>query len=445
MTHSAISRRAFAKYSGLSLLGGSCSGWLPALADQLQQANIKPKRSCILLWMSGGPSQIDTFDPKPGHENGGPTKAIDTAVPGIQIADNLPKVASVMQHLAPIRSMSTKEGDHARATYYLRTGYLPQGPLQYPSIGSFLGKELRHPDCDLPAFISINPFRAFSPGAFGPGFLGPAWSPLVVAAQQPPGDSASDISFEVRNLKVPSSVAQEQVDARLRLLSSLEHSFLAQRPGSPGASHVQSYGQAVRMMKSQAVSAFDLAQEPAALRDAYGRNAFGQGCLLARRLVETGVSFVEVSLNGLDIQGGAGWDTHTDNFTTVKSLCEVLDPAWATLMTDLQQHGLLETTLVVWMGEFGRTPKINENTGRDHWPASWSTVLGGGGIRGGQVYGSTAGDGVEITADPLTVPGLMATICKALQVDPESTNMSPVGRPIPLADHGATPVGRLLS
>lgn len=448
MPLSCSTRRAFARYSGLSLLGAAASGWLPMLAAQTQQAGVRPRRACILLWMSGGPSQLETFDPKPGHANGGPTQAIATSVPGIQVADNLPQLSQVMQHLVPLRAMTTKEGDHARATSYLRTGYLPQGPLQYPSLGAALSKELQNTDCDLPAFVSINPFRAFSPGAFGPGFLGPAWSPLVVASQSSQSDNAADaaadVSFEVQNLKLPAQVTREQVDARLQLLSSLEHDFLKQRPGSPGASHVQSYGQAVRMMTSSAVAAFDLEQEPAALREAYGRNPFGQGCLLARRLVEAGVAFVEVSLNSPDGLGGAGWDTHADNFSAVGSLCDVLDPAWATLITDLQQRGLLQHTLIVWMGEFGRTPKINENTGRDHWPGGWSTVLGGAGIRGGQAYGQTSADGMEVVEQPLTVPNLMATICSALQLDPASTNQSPIGRPIPLADHGSAPVQSLL-
>jgi hypothetical protein len=442
MTLSPLTRRTLARYSGLSLVGASMSGWLPALAAQVEQSGRKPPRSCILLWMSGGPSQMETFDPKEGHENGGPTRSIATSVPDIRIADNLPQLATRMEDLAILRSMSTKEGDHARATYYLRTGYLPQGPIQYPAMGSFLGKELRSETCDLPSFISINPFRAFSPGAFGPGFLGPAWSPLVVASSM---DEDDDVSFEVRNLKASSDISSAQVDARLKLLSSLEHNFLASRPGSPGSSHVESYGQAVRMMRSAAVGAFNLDDEDDTLRDAYGRNPFGQGCLLARRLVEEGVSFVEVSLNGADGGGGAGWDTHADNFDAVSGLCEILDPAWATLMSDLKQRGLLDNTLVVWMGEFGRTPQINENAGRDHWPGSWSAVMGGAGVKGGQVLGTTSEDGTEVVDRPVNVPDLMATICGALQIDHTSTNLSNVGRPIPLADHGAEPLPELLA
>ena len=436
-----VTRRSFARYSALSLLGASMSGWMPQLAARLAETGSNSTRSCILLWMSGGPSQMETFDPREGHTNGGPTKAIDTSVPGIRIAENLPKVAGVMEDLAPIRSMSTKEGDHTRATYFMRTGYLPQGPIQYPAMGAFLGKQLRKKEYDLPSYVSINPFRAFSPAAYGPGFLGPAWSPLVVASET---DKDKNVSFQVRNLKAAERLSTAQVDARLKLLSTLETSFLAERPDAPGSSHLQSYEQAIRMMKSDAVSAFQLDEEDDILRDAYGRSTFGQGCLLARRLVERGVSFVEVSLTGVDGSPGAGWDTHAENFTGVKSLCEILDPAWATLMTDLKQRGMLDDTLVIWMGEFGRTPQINENAGRDHWPGSWSTVLGGAGIKGGQVYGATSDDGTEITENPVTVPNLMATICRGLNLDPAMTNLSNIGRPIPLADHGAMAIEALL-
>lgn len=437
-----INRRAFARYSGLSLLGASASGWMPYLAAQAA-ATGKPHKRCILLWMSGGPSQMETFDPKPGHENGGPTQAIDTSVPGIQISEHLPEVAKVMEHLAPIRSMTTKEGDHTRATYFLRTGYLPQGPIRYPSIGSLLAQQLRDEKCDLPSYVSVNPFRGFSPAAYGPGFLGPSWAPLVVSAESMEDE---EVSFAVSNLSRRETVTESQADARMKLLTVLEHNFRQQRPSAAVDSHRESYEQAVRMMKSAAVGAFQLEDEDGTLRDAYGRNPFGQGCLLARRLLENGVSFVEVSLSGADGNGGGvGWDTHADNFEAVGNLCGVLDPAWGTLMQDLNQRGLLDDTLVVWMGEFGRTPTINDNTGRDHWPGSWSLVLGGAGIQGGQVYGSTADDGVEITDSPVTVPALMATICQALDLDPSTTNLSNVGRPIPLADHGAEPVAQLLS
>lgn len=437
-----LTRRSLARYAGLSLLGPAGSGWFARLAAAAAVSDQPLKRSCILLWMSGGPSQLETFDPKDSHENGGPTKSIETSVSGVRIAENLPRIAAELDSLAVVRSMSTKEGDHTRASYYLRTGYLPQGPLRYPAMGAFLSRALKRAEVDLPGYVSINPFRALSPDAFGPGFLGPVWSPLVVASEV---QAENRISFSVRNLKASDRRPLTQFDSRLQLRNTLENSFLAERPDAPGLSHRQSYEQAVRMMKSDSVTGFDLDEEDPGLRDAYGRNPFGQGCLLARRLIERGVSFVEVSLNGADQNNVIGWDTHQDNFNGVKTMCGVLDPAWAALMNDLRVRGLLDSTLVIWMGEFGRTPIINENTGRDHWPGGWSAVLGGAGIRGGQVYGSTSEDGMEVIDNPVSVPAFMATICRALGLDPETTNLSNIGRPIPLADHGAEAIDALLT
>ena len=405
-------------------------------------------RSCILLWMSGGPSQLDTFDPKPEHENGGEFKPIDTAVPGIQVCEHLPQVAQQMQDLAIIRSMSTKEGDHTRATYLARTGYLPQGPIRYPTMGSLFSKELGSHDAELPNFVSIAPNRFVSPGAYGPGFLGPAYAPLIVgnSSLSPGAAMQQDDALRVRNIDLPEGVDERQLDDRLGLLETLETGFQASRPDVTVESHRLAYDKAVRMMRSQAVGAFTLDEEPDALRDAYGRNPFGQGCLLARRLIERGVPFVEVSLNSAAGAGGLGWDTHADNFNGVKALCETLDPAWGTLMSDLKQRGLLDSTLVVWMGEFGRTPQIAEDrTGRDHFPAAWSSVVGGGGIRGGQVIGKTSADGMTVEDRRVGTGDLLATICLALGLDVEKQNISNVGRPIRLADPEATPITDVLT
>ncbi|MFM8582780.1 MAG: DUF1501 domain-containing protein, partial [Planctomycetaceae bacterium] len=400
----ACSRRDWLRRTGCGLLAGSQSGWLSALATQVaageSTAQKRPPKACIVLWMSGGPSQLDTFDPKPGHAHGGPFQAIETSRPGIRIAEHLPGVARQLDHCAVIRSMSTKEGDHSRATYHLRTGYLPSGPVQFPTLGSFLGKELATGDSDLPPFVSIAPVRALSPAAFGPGFLGPRYAPLIVADGQADASPDFEQRLQVRNLARPAKVGAQQALAREQLLTDLEEEFLKTTPGTTGVSHRAAYLAALRMMQSPAVKAFDLEQESATLRDQYGRNAFGQGVLLARRLVERGVSFVEVTLGSAGA-GNAGWDSHADNFNTVKGLCEVLDPAFSTLLEDLQQRGMLDSTLVVWMGEFGRTPLINPQTGRDHFPNAWSTVVGGGGIRGGQVVGQTADDGMTVTDRPV--------------------------------------------
>jgi hypothetical protein len=441
-----ISRRDWLRLSACGAFGVSMSRWFPALAEE---AAAKPerRRSCILLWMSGGPSQMDTFDLKPGHDNGGPYKAIDTSVEGIQISEHLPKLAAQMEHCAIIRSMTTKEGDHTRATYLLRTGYLPQGPVQYPTLGSVLSHELGDEDAELPNFVSIAPYRFLSPAAFSPGFLGPKYAPLIVGDGNPNRGRNNDYEqgLKVKNLAPPASVSNEQTDARLALLGELEEDFAAHRPGVPPSSHRAAYLQAVRMMRSEAVKAFELSQEPDALRDAYGRNQFGQGCLLARRLIERGVPFVEVSLNGINGGAGPGWDTHQNNFEEVEKLSGVLDPAWATLIEDLKTRGLLETTLIIWMGEFGRTPQINNMKGRDHFPVAWSTVLCGGGIRGGQVVGKSSDDGMTVAERPVAVSDLLATACLALGVDPMTQNTSNVGRPIRIADPGAKPIKEIVA
>lgn len=443
-----LSRRDLLRVSACGALGASLSGWLPALAEEAA-SHPQRRRSCILLWMSGGPSQMDTFDLKPGHDNGGPFEDIETAVPGIRISQHLPELAGQVEEIAIIRSMSTKEGDHARATYLLRTGHRPQGPIQYPALGSLLSKELAAETNDLPNFVSIAPYRFLSPAAYSPGFLGPRYAPLVVGSYRAGGGQADGDEYErmlrVENLTPPVGVDSEQADSRLGLLNGLEDEFAAERPETPVTSHRLAYRKAVRMMRSHAASAFDLDEEADELRDRYGRNQFGQGCLLARRLVQRGVPFVEVSLNGVENQPGFAWDTHQNNFVQVRRLSEVLDAAWATLMNDLKSHGLLETTLIVWMGEFGRTPRINGNNGRDHFPAAWSTVLAGGGIRGGQVVGKTSNNGMRVEDRPVSVPDLLATICRALGIDYLNQNMSNVGRPIRLVDPEAKPIREILA
>ncbi len=438
---SPLSRREWLTLSAAGAIGYSMSGWLENLAAAAA-TNPQRKRSCILLWMAGGPSQMDTFDLKPGHANGGTFKEIATSVPGIKISEHLPKIATHMKDMVLVRSMSTKEADHGRATYYLRTGRVPGGPIQYPPLGSFLAKELERPDAELPGFVSIAPFRFLNPAAYTPGFLGPQYAPLIVgenangAGPQQGGDAGR--ALRVQDLDLPSDVNPRRSTARLQMLDEMENEFLAQHASIAAQSHRTAYQRAVTMMRSSAVKAFNLEEEPPKLRDAYGRNLFGQGCLLARRLVERGVPFVEVSLNG--------WDTHQQNFDQVKRLSGTLDPAWATLMDDLKQKGLLESTLIVWMGEFGRTPKIaKERTGRDHWAVSWSTVLAGGGIKGGQVVGKTSPDGMSVEEHKVEVPDLLGTVGLALGLDIRKQNNSNVGRPIRLVEPTAKPIKEVVA
>jgi hypothetical protein len=421
------------------------SGWLEALANDAA-GHPERRRSCILLWMNGGPSQMDTFDLKPGHANGGPYKEIATAVPGIRISEHLPKIAKFMDHMAIVRSMSTKEGDHGRAAYLMRTGYLPQGPIHYPTLGALVSRELGAETSELPNFVSIAPFRFASPGAYSSGFLGPVNAPLIVGETVFPLQATTDSeqALRVQDLAAPAEVTSQQVDARIRLLAGLEQDFAREHPGVAHQSHQAAYDRAVRLMRTVGAKAFNLDEEPAALRDAYGRSLFGQGCLLARRLVERGVPFVEVSLAGINGEPFP-WDTHQQNFETVQRLSQVLDAAWATLMDDLKTRGLLESTLIVWMGEFGRTPKINGALGRDHFPGAWTTVLAGGTIRGGRVVGRTSLDGMVVEERLVSVPDLLATVCGALGIDHLKQNMSNVGRPIRIVDKAARPITEIVS
>lgn len=433
-----IDRRGFLR------LGAACStlsvsSWLAPLAQATAQ-DPQRRRSCILLWMNGGPSTIDLFDLKVGQENGGPFQDIATTAPGLRISEHLPQLAQHGQHLAVLRGMSTREGDHNRGTYLMRTGNLPQGPIRYPSIGAMISKELGDPRAELPNFVSIAPRRFFDLDPSGAGFLGPNYAPLVVGENgeffEPTGDNIGD-RLRVQNLSRPGSVTAEHESARLELLQYTQEEFASAHPGSITTSHVSAYDRATRLMQSQAVSAFDLSQEPVKVRERYGNSLFGQGCLLARRLVERSVPFIEVTLSG--------WDTHQNNFDQVKTLSGHLDRGWSSLMTDLKDRGLLDSTLIVWMGEFGRTPRINVGKGRDHYPNAWATVLAGGGIRGGQAIGATSPDGTSVVDRKVTTADLLATVCTSLGVDHSKQNMSNLGRPIRMVDQSAEPVSEVLS
>lgn len=449
-TRNELSRRDWLRLSTAGVMGASMSGWLEALADSTAKSKER-KKSVILLWMNGGPSQIDTFDLKPGHANGGEFKEIDTSVSGIRISEHLPKIAKFMDKMAIVRSMTSKEGDHGRASFLMRNGLLPQGPIQYPTIGSLLSKELGNDQSELPNFVSIAPYRFFSPAAYSPGFLGPKYAPLVVGDLgagffNPNQQNGYDQALKVQDLTPPSNINKEQADARIDLLQGLEKDFIEKHPGVAPQSHATAYDRAVRLMRTAAAKAFDLDEEKHATRDAYGRNLFGQGCLLARRLVERNVPFVEVTLSNIPgVQNAFGWDTHQQNFQVVKALSGALDAAWSSLMQDLKDRGLLDSTLIVWMGEFGRTPKITAGSvGREHFPNVFSTVLAGGGIKGGNVIGKTSADGTEIEDRKVTVPDFLATVCKAVGVDPAKQNMSNVGRPIRIVDKSARPIEEVL-
>jgi len=400
----AVCRRGFLAACGVAGLG--IAGRLAARADDLKKQN----RACILLWMAGGPSQFETLDPKPGAPTQGPTKAIATAVPGIQIAEHMPRMAGVMQDLALIRSMTSKEGNHGRATYLLHTSYPPSGGITHPGFGSLVAQQLGEADFDLPHFVSI------SGQSVGPSFLGVRYAPFVV----------TDPNQKPDNLMPP--VSAERLDRRLGLMKELE-TPLARTGAAPLVKEHQTlYDQTARMALSPRVKAFDLAREPDKVRDAYGRSAFGQGCLMARRLVEAGVTFIEVQ--------SSGWDTHSDELPALKKLIPPVDQATAALVADLKDRGLLDRTLVIWMGEFGRMPRVNITNGRDHYPQAFSLALSGGGVKGGRVIGATDANGEEVAERPVGVPDLFCTFCKALEIDPRVENLSNVGRPLKIVETG---------
>jgi len=431
-------RREMLRATGLGLWGLSASGWLPVLADAAAQAPSR-RRQCVLLWMPGGPSQTDTFDLKPRHANGGEFREVATSVPGLGISEHLPKLAGLAEHLAIVRGLSTKEGDHGRGTFLMRTGHQPSGdPIKYPSIGSTLSKALGDEDAEVPNYVSIGPYAAFNPAAFGPGFLGPRYAPLTVGSSDAGPASGNTpaaryAELGVDDLHPPAGLAPSRNEGRLALWRSLQTDFVASHRSASPLAHETVYQRAVRMMHSEAAKAFDLSAEPDQVRDAYGRGRFGQGCLMARRLIERGVPFVEVALGGIN-DGGLGWDTHQNNFRLVRNLSNELDAGWATLMSELADRGLLESTTILWMGEFGRTPKINANAGRDHYPNAWTCVLAGGGVHGGQAYGRTSDDGMTVEDGKVDVGDVLATLSEALGIDPATQNISEMGRPIKLAE-----------
>jgi uncharacterized protein (DUF1501 family) len=428
-----FTRRGLFRVGAAVTIGLSQSSWLQGLA---LGASTSPQRhkSVIVLWLSGGPATIDMWDLKTGNENGGPYLGTDTNVPGIRISEHLPNLAKRTNELAIVRSMKTKEGDHGRATFLGVTGYIPQGALQFPAMGALISKELGDSSADLPGYVSIASRRNAS---IGGGFLGPRYSPLMVGEGRGRNPlTAGDGNLKVPNLARPDQVTESSQKNRLQLLAEMEQGFHAGNDSAVVNTIRSATAQAVSLMKPEAAETFNLDAEGEKLRDQYGRSQFGQGCLLARRLVERGVPFVEVTLDG--------WDTHQGNFERVKTLSNTLDMGFSALLDDLKQRGLLDSTLVLCMGEFGRTPKINGTAGRDHWPHSWSTVLAGGGIKGGQAVGKTSADGTVVEERPVSVPDLIATVCTAVGIDPMKQNISNVSRPIRIADPTAKVIAEVL-
>jgi Protein of unknown function (DUF1501) len=427
-----MNRRHFLKhvaaYSALALPGLEFLRTIEANAQEIRRRN----KSVIIMWMAGGPATIDIWDLKPGRPTGGEFREISTSAPGVKISEHMPVTARQMQHLAIIRSLTTSEGDHNRGRQLMHTSYTPSPIIPYPSLGSVAAHQIPklagYRDISLPNYIAVGG------AADGPGFLGMNYAPFTI---QNPGTPPE-------NIRPPANVASGQVEAedrirrRQRLLFTVEDRFTSGRAphlasekdrarfADASKAHSEIYGKAFSLVASKEGKVFDMKGESPRLVQEYGNNNFGRSALMARRLVEAGVSAVEISLGG--------WDTHNANFNALATRqLPTLDRAMGTLVKDLNERGLWRNTVLVWMGEFGRTPRINQNAGRDHWARCWSVVVGGGAIKGGQAYGSTDQDGMAVADNPVHVGDLFATIYKALGIDPNSQIRDNIGRPFALA------------
>ncbi|MCB1226381.1 MAG: DUF1501 domain-containing protein [Verrucomicrobiales bacterium] len=415
-----LSRRQFAgrlaqTCLGVSVLPSVLSGRAQAAFEGASAARQVPTaRNVIYLYMAGGMSHLDTFNAQPGREEAGPVEHIKTSADGVLLSGYLPMTAQHMHHAVILNSLMSTQGAHAQGNYFMHTSYTLRSTIKHPTMGAWMTQFQGRSHPSLPGSVVVTG-DSRHPGS---GFFGASVAPLIV--NNPAGG--------LQDVRVPHGLQQSDLDDRLGLAARLDQGFKAQYDYANLSAHGDVYRDALKMMKSEDLDAFDINQEPAEMHELYGDETFGQGCLLARRLVEHGVRFVEVSLGG--------WDTHNDNFVRVPEQCAKLDRGLASLLGDLHDRGLLDETLVVVTTEFGRTPRINQNEGRDHYPKAFSSLLAGGGVRGGQIYGKTDPGGHEVVEDKVSVPDLNATIGYALGLPLNQVLFSPSKRPFTVADKG---------
>ena len=408
-----FSRRTLLKMAGMAGLT-----WLTPLGQILaleaEENRDSRARSVIILWLAGGPSQLETFDPHSDSAIAYGTPAIKTSLKNVKLAAGLERTAAILSEMSLIRSVISLEGDHERATYNIQTGYRPSPTIVHPAIGAIISHELPNPTIEIPTHISILPGQWPARG----GYFGAAYDAFKT------GDPAKPIP------DLSSRIDTKRQERRLKNLSVMEEAFRQGRQpdlDSAKTLHEETMQKAIRMMSSDQVKAFDVTQVPSAERLAYGDTAFGRGCLAASRLVQAGVRCVEVTLSG--------WDTHTNNHESQAALVKVLDPALSALIADLKRRDLLERTVVLCGGEFGRTPKMNALGGRDHWPHGFSVAIAGGGIQCGRVVGATDSSAESKKPEnPVRVEDIHATILRALGISGEKEIMTPVGRPIALSE-----------
>lgn len=422
-----ISRRAFLAHSlavGSGTLIGT-SGAVHALdEDGLNAALRHSGKSVILLWLAGGSSQLETWDPKPGRLTGGPFLTIPTSVPGVHISELMPKMAKRMHKMTVIRSLDTKDGGHGTAAETMLRGRKNEAAQLYPDLGSIIAKEFERRDSKVPGYVS---FYSQTEGRRNtgatPAFLGARYAPMILNDGMKPA-----------NISRLESITEVDHRDRAELHKLLSARFARSRDTETVKSHASAYAKVHGLMSSE--SLFDITQEPKWVREQYGPGQFAQQTLMARRMVESGVPFVRV--------GRAWWDSHGQNFETHAEMVPELDHVMATLMDDLEQRGMLDSTLVCAFGEFGRTPKINASLGRDHFASAWSAAMFGCGLQPGAVYGKTDEDGMTVAENPVGPGELFATILKAVGLEPEKEYYSG-SRPIPLVNPGIHPIPDLLS
>jgi hypothetical protein len=406
-----VTRRAFAVHMAQACLG---VGLVPALGAAAFAQQPGGAKKAIYLFMSGGMTHLDTFDPKPGAETQGPTKSVNTKVSGIRLSEHLPKLAQRMDKLSILRGMTSKQGAHAPGRYLAHTSYSPRASIRHAAMGSWVANVKGQINKSVPANVVING-GSDHPGA---GFMDLKYAPLPIGSP----------TAGLKNSKLLGGVSEEDFNRRLNLVSKFGETFFKRYPHKKVKGYGEMYAEAIRLMRSEDVKAFDVNQEDGKLRDEYGRDNFGQGCLLARRLLERDVRFVEVQLGG--------WDMHVDAFESIAEKGPIVDNAVSALLDDLQRTGLLDETVVVLTSEFGRSPRINERAGRDHHPAAFSSLIAGAGIRGGYVHGASDERGHYVEDGEVTVEDFNATIAQALGIPLDKAEYSASRRPFKVANEG---------
>jgi hypothetical protein len=419
-----LHRRSFVTRVASGLLGvnlfgmATGNGWLNSRSTAMGATPVfKPKgkaKRVIYLFMNGAMSQFETFAPKPGTESQGETQTINTKVAGVQFGEHLPMLATQMKNLAVIRSMNTETGVHEAADYTAHTGYRQIASTSHPSLGPWIHRMAGRDNPVLPATVTISCSSAYQ----GAGYLGSKYTPVPVG----------DPNKGLQNIKPPKYLSEPQFNHRMEMVNAFDKKFRKKAKNSSVAGYTELYDEAIRLMRSEDLRAFDINEESKQIRAAYGDHRFGQGCLLARRLAQGGVKFIEVALGG--------WDDHRDLFNALPNRARQLDQGMTALLQDLQSLGMLEETLVVLSTEFGRRPGINANAGRDHHPNAYCSVLAGGGISGGTVYGETDELGRTVEDNPVTVPDFNSTIAYAMGIDHEKEISSPDDRPFTIGNGG---------